>query len=183
MLIEMKVLGLSLDETSKAPILILQQKDGKDVLPIWVGAMEAMAISIALNEVETPRPLTHDLMLSTLSSLGARLVSVNVTGLREGTYYAELEITCGSTLSRVDSRPSDAVALALRAGAPIRVSDEVLRLAEESRLKPSQGDPALLRRPADAAASFLRPEEAEKQSDEELEELLRKLDPVTKYKM
>ncbi|MFV0421288.1 bifunctional nuclease family protein [Oleidesulfovibrio sp.] len=187
MVVEMKVMGLSLDEATKAPILVLKQREGDDVLPIWIGAMEAMAISLALNDVETPRPLTHDLLLTSLAAMGAKLVAVNVVDLREGTYFAELEIIQGETTVRVDSRPSDAVALALRAEAPIMVSSEVLQKAGDERLRPMHGDPALLKSPSDAAAALLKqdgtPSPAGDASEDELEELLRKLEPVTKYKM
>lgn len=118
-LVTMRVLGLTLDDASHAPILILQEEAEKELLPIWIGAMEAMAISLALGKVPVERPLTHDMLLLLLHALDARLSSVELVDLREGTYYAELVLNLkdGET-RRLDCRPSDAVALALRAGAP-----------------------------------------------------------------
>ncbi len=155
----MKVVGLSLDDATKAPILVLRREAGEELLPIWIGAMEAMAISIALNSVDVPRPLTHDLLLNTLRSLGAQLVAVDVVDLRDGTYFAELDILQGGTRTRVDCRPSDAIALALRADVPIFVSEDVLRRAAEDRMRPNLDENAP-RRPADAASARAREEAA-----------------------
>lgn len=158
-MIEMKVVGLSLDDATKAPILVLRREAGEELLPIWIGAMEAMAISIALNSVDVPRPLTHDLLLNTLRSLGAQLVAVDVVDLRDGTYFAELDILLNGSRIRVDCRPSDAIALALRADVPIFVSEDVLRRAAEDRLRPNLDENAA-RRPTDAASSMAREETA-----------------------
>ncbi len=158
-MVEMKVVGLSLDDATKAPILVLRREAGEELLPIWIGAMEAMAISIALNSVDVPRPLTHDLLLNTLRSLGAQLVAVDVVDLRDGTYFAELDILQGGTRTRVDCRPSDAIALALRADVPIFVSEDVLRRAAEDRMRPNLDENAP-RRPADAASAMAREEAA-----------------------
>ncbi|MDR3045309.1 MAG: bifunctional nuclease family protein [Desulfovibrio sp.] len=154
-MIEMKVVGLSLDDATKAPILVLRREAGEELLPIWIGAMEAMAISIALNSVDVPRPLTHDLLLNTLRSLGAQLVAVDVVDLRDGTYFAELDILLNGSRTRVDCRPSDAIALALRADVPIFVSEDVLRRAAEDRLRPNLDENAA-RRPTDAASAMAR---------------------------
>jgi len=133
-MIEMKVFGLALDEESQVPVLILKDMEEKAVLPIWIGAMEAMAISLALNDVKLPRPMTHDLLLRLVEALDAQVVSVNVTSLSEGTYYAEIELNVAGDTRRVDSRPSDAIALALRARAPILVAEPVLeQVAKESK--------------------------------------------------
>ncbi|MBZ2172512.1 bifunctional nuclease family protein [Nitratidesulfovibrio sp. SRB-5] len=158
-MIEMKVVGLSLDDATKAPILVLRREAGEELLPIWIGAMEAMAISIALNSVDVPRPLTHDLLLNTLRSLGAQLVAVDVVDLRDGTYFAELDILLNGSRTRVDCRPSDAIALALRADVPIFVSEDVLRRAAEDRLRPNMDENAA-RRPTDAASAMAREETA-----------------------
>lgn len=158
-MIEMKVVGLSLDDATKAPILVLRREAGEELLPIWIGAMEAMAISIALNSVDVPRPLTHDLLLNTLRSLGAQLVAVDVVDLRDGTYFAELDILLNGSRTRVDCRPSDAIALALRADVPIFVSEDVLRRAAEDRLRPNLDENAV-RRPTDAASAMAREESA-----------------------
>ncbi len=133
-MIEMKVFGLALDEESQVPVLILKDMDEKAILPIWIGAMEAMAISLALNEVKLPRPMTHDLLLRMIESLDAHVVAINVTSLTDGTYYADIEVEVEGGIRRIDSRPSDAIALALRAKAPILVAESVLtQVANESK--------------------------------------------------
>jgi bifunctional DNase/RNase len=133
-MIEMKVFGLALDEESQVPVLILKDSDEKTVLPIWIGAMEAMAISLALNDVVLPRPMTHDLLLNMIRKLDAHVVAINVTELTDGTYYADIEVEVEGGIRRIDSRPSDAIALALRAKAPILVAEAVLtQVANESK--------------------------------------------------
>ena len=125
-MVEMKIFGLALDEQSQVPLLILKDKDDQKVLPIWIGAMEAMSISISLNKVNISRPLTHDLMLETLNTLGAEIERVAVIDLREGTYYAEIHLRHQDQTHLIDSRPSDAIALAVRAEAPIMASEDLL---------------------------------------------------------
>jgi bifunctional DNase/RNase len=133
-MIEMKVFGLALDEESQVPVLILKDTEEKAVLPIWIGAMEAMAISLALNDVVLPRPMTHDLLLNMIQKLDAHVVAVNVTELTEGTYYADIEVEVEGGIRRIDSRPSDAIALALRAKSPILVDEKVLeQVANEAK--------------------------------------------------
>lgn len=125
-MVEMRVFGLALDEKNQSPVLILKDLEEKTVLPIWIGAMEAMAISIALNKVEFSRPMTHDLLLSTILALGGRVVRIDLVRIVEGTFYAELVVEQGETTHRIDARPSDAIAVAVRANAPLFVADEVL---------------------------------------------------------
>ncbi|MGE4539550.1 bifunctional nuclease family protein [Desulfovibrio sp. JY] len=133
-MIEMKVFGLALDEESQVPVLILKDMEEKAVLPIWIGAMEAMAISLALNDVVLPRPMTHDLLLNMIAKLDGHVVAIHVTELAEGTYYADIELEVEGGIRRVDSRPSDAIALALRAKAPILVAEPVLeQVANEAK--------------------------------------------------
>ena len=164
-MIEMNVFGLALDEESQVPVLILKDATEKSVLPIWIGAMEAMAISLALNEVKLPRPMTHDLLLRVILALDAHVVAVNVISLTEGTYYADIELEVEGGIRRVDSRPSDAIALALRAKAPILVDESVLsQVAKESK---------------EASVVEFASDDSEKWT-----ELLEKYDPNdTKYKM
>jgi hypothetical protein len=126
MVVEMKIFGLALDEKSQVPLLILKDKEEKQVLPIWIGAMEAMSISISLNKVDISRPLTHDLMLGTLETLGATLEKVVVVDLHQGTYYAEIYLQHDDQTFLIDSRPSDAIALAVRTGSPIFARKELL---------------------------------------------------------
>lgn len=124
-MVAMQVFGLALDEDSQVPILILKSEDDT-IFPIWIGAMEAMAISMAINNLTPPRPLTHDLMLSLVDKLGFSVVAVEIVSVVDGTYYAELVLGQGERQVRVDCRPSDGVALALRAKAGIFVAPEVL---------------------------------------------------------
>ncbi|WP_449242708.1 bifunctional nuclease family protein, partial [Desulfovibrio sp.] len=109
-MVRVEVFGLALDEKSQAPVLILKAVDGERILPIWIGAMEAMAISVALNKVAFPRPMTHDLLLNVLRGLGGQVSRVEVTTVEEGTFFAEIVISKGGETLRVDSRPSDAMA-------------------------------------------------------------------------
>lgn len=163
-MIQMKVFGLALDEDSQVPVLILKDEDENRTLPIWIGAMEAMAISLTLNKVDLPRPMTHDLLLSSLKTLGAEVVRVDVVALKDGTYYAEIEVKAGEAVKRIDSRPSDAIALALRAEAPIFVDDQVLDQAAVDK--------------KDGSMPVLKTEEAEKWN-----EMLEKFEGDNKYKM
>lgn len=131
-MVEMKIFGLALDEQSQVPLLILKDKEEKQVLPIWIGAMEAMAISISLNKVSISRPLTHDLMLQTITTLGGSIERVYIVDLREGTYYAEMHVVHGDQTFLMDSRPSDAIALAIRAEAPVFAAQSLLdRVAKQ----------------------------------------------------
>ncbi len=127
-MVDMIVFGLALDEDSQMPILILKDASEDIIFPIWIGAMEAMSISMALNKVTSPRPMTHDLILGILEKMGAKLDAVEIISIHEGTYYAELVLNSQSGPRRVDCRPSDSIALALRAEVPIRVSEEVIAL-------------------------------------------------------
>lgn len=137
-MIEMYIYGLALDEDSQAPVLILKDKEEKQVLPIWIGAMEAVAISMVLNNVRLPRPMTHDLLLQAIQALDGEVRCVDVVRLQDNTYFAEIEILQGNKLKRIDSRPSDAIALGLRAQVPIRVSKDVLTKILEVREKQYQ---------------------------------------------
>lgn len=125
-MVELRVFGLALDEKNQSPVLILKDLEDVKVLPIWIGAMEAMAISLALNKVDFPRPMTHDLLLSVIIGMGAAISGVEITRVEEGTYYAELVLRLGDQETRIDSRPSDAIALAVRAEAPVFVAEAVL---------------------------------------------------------
>lgn len=129
MLREMKVLGLSRDEAQKAFIVILGSEEPAEMLPIWIGGAEAQAIMWVLEGIDFHRPLTHDLFRSLLEQLGARLIRVVIHTLEDQTYYARLEIQQETRSLEVDTRPSDAIALALRCEAPILVDEEVLEAA------------------------------------------------------
>ncbi len=120
------VAGVTVDPVTKSPIVVLRDPETGDVVPIWIGLLEANAIALALDGTEPPRPMTHDLMKSILHATGTRLRSVEIADVRENTYYALLHIEWNGERVRVDARPSDAIALALRCGARILVSETVL---------------------------------------------------------
>ncbi len=131
--LEMFVSGLVLDPATQAPIVVLKDESGDIVLPIWIGVAEATSIASAIKQVAMARPLTHDLMHTALSEFGAIIERVIITELKESTYFAELFISHGERIITVDSRPSDAIALALRAAAPIFVTKQVLIAAKVLR--------------------------------------------------
>lgn len=130
MWVEMKVRGLALDPLSNMPIIILRDEEDKRSLPIWVGIFEANAIALELEKITTPRPMTHDLIKNILEALDARVLKVAVNDLRDNTFFAVIHLQLGESELTVDSRPSDAIALALRVGAPIFVEEEVVRKAK-----------------------------------------------------
>ncbi|HEY4485843.1 MAG TPA: bifunctional nuclease family protein [Nitrospiria bacterium] len=123
----MKVRGLMYDPFSNAFIVILRDENEADVLPIWVGKPEASAISFALEGVSPPRPMTHDLMKTVLDTATAKVISVVITDLKDNTYFSKIHLMYGDSEYAIDSRPSDAIALALRAEAPIFASDDVMK--------------------------------------------------------
>ena len=125
MFVEMKVRGLALDPVSNMPIIILRDEEEKRSLPIWVGIFEANAIALELEKIATPRPMTHDLIKNILETIEAQVLKVVVTDLKENTFFAVLHLRFGTAEYTVDSRPSDAIALALRVAAPIYVDEEV----------------------------------------------------------
>ena len=204
-MVEMRVFGLTTDPQSKTPIVVLREASGDAVLPVWVGAMEAMAISLVLNNENLPRPLTHDLFLMTLKAFKAELRRVEINDLREGTFYAVLVLSGPEGRTRVDCRPSDAIALAMRAGAPILVEEEVLRLSAEEQQRAEQSTAVEVTTPIpDAATDMVRRVGAQKEADmlggallrhgelppslsadEETRyrEMLRSLDPISRRKM
>ena len=125
--VEMKIKGLMIDPVSNMPIIILKDATGDAVLPIWVGIFEANAIAVRLEKIVSPRPMTHDLIKSLLLGLGTGMKKVVVSDLREDTFYAIIWLERNGELISVDSRPSDALALALRLDCPIFVEEEVLK--------------------------------------------------------
>lgn len=128
-MVVMNIFGMALDETSKAPILILKNEDETKALPIWIGAVEAMSISMALNNVPFPRPMTHDLLLSSIRALNGSIVRTDILEIREGTFFAELVLEQNGKEIRLDCRPSDAIAASVRAESPIFVANAVLESA------------------------------------------------------
>ncbi len=124
--VQVSVKGLALDERSKSPVVILQEVGGKRAVPIWIGHAEAQAIAMEVSGKKFQRPLTHDLMAIMLDGLKARVAKVVIADLRENTYYAQIFIERTKELLAIDARPSDAIALALRAKAPIFINDDLL---------------------------------------------------------
>jgi uncharacterized protein len=129
---EMVVYGVSFDMVGKQPIVLLKTAEGNKFLPIWIGHPEAAAILMKLQGASTPRPMTHDLLTEILGQLNVRVVQIAVTELRENTFYALITLTINGSEVEIDSRPSDAIALAVRAGAPIFAADSVI---EESAIE------------------------------------------------
>jgi len=129
---QMNVYGVSFDLVGKQPIVLLKTVEGNRFLPIWIGHPEAAAILMKLQNAATPRPMTHDLVTDILGELGARVVQVAVTELRENTFYAQITLQQDGSEVEVDSRPSDAIALALRADCPIFVDEEVIKASKNT---------------------------------------------------
>ena len=130
MLIEMTIKGLMLDPITNTPIVILKDKEGDRVLPIWVGLFEANAIALQIENVATPRPMTHDLLRNIITDLEGRVDRIVVNDLKENTFYAVVHLTVRGERVAVDARPSDAIALALRTRAPILVEETVIENAK-----------------------------------------------------
>jgi len=130
--IEMTIRGLLLDPVTNSPIVILKDVGGETVLPIWVGVPEANAIALEMEKVSTPRPMTHDLIKNVLTGLETQVHKVVVTELREDTFYAVIWLERGGEAISIDSRPSDALALALRVDCPIFVDELVLKNSKQA---------------------------------------------------
>ena len=126
MQIEMTIKGLMVDPITNMPIIILRDREGQRVLPIWVGIFEANAIALQMENIATPRPMTHDLLRNVIQDLKAAVQKVVVSDLRENTFYALIYVETGRETIAIDARPSDAIALALRTKAPIFVEDTVI---------------------------------------------------------
>ena len=125
-MIEVFVSRVGLDSSSNSYVVVLQEKDGVRLLPIWIGQPEAESIVLHMHNVKRARPLTHDLVRSLIVGMGARLLHVNITRVEERTYFAELRLQHAGELVTIDARPSDSVAIALRLGAPIYAAEELL---------------------------------------------------------
>lgn len=130
--VEMKIRGLMMDPVTNMPIVVLKDINGSTILPIWVGIYEANAIALEIEKVSTPRPMTHDLIKTLLLGLGTGMRKVVVSELRDDTFYAVIWLEKNGDLISVDSRPSDALALALRLDCPIYVDESVLKNSKMS---------------------------------------------------
>ena len=162
--IEFKIKGLMMDPLTNSPIVVLQDTTSDTLLPIWVGIFEANAIALQIEKVDTPRPMTHDLIKILLSHLDAHVTKIVVTELKDNTFYAMIFLDVSGKMVTVDSRPSDAIALALRTDSPIYVTDEVIIKS------------------ASTSATTLS---ADRSSPEEIRQWLENLNPedLGKYKM
>ena len=156
-MIEVKVAHLGLDRTNNTPVVILQEKEGDRVLPIWIGPAEASAIAMELAGVKFALPLTHDLLKQIIVGLGARLHRVIITQVKDNTYFAELHIYRGDAVIQIDARPSDSIALALRLKAPVFTSETLLELTSvdtsEGGIQPGTGGTPL---DSDTLKSYLQ---------------------------
>lgn len=140
MQIEMTIKGLMVDPDTNMPIVILRDKDGQRVLPIWVGLFEANAIALQIENVSTPRPMTHDLLRNVIADLKATVQKIVVCDLQENTFYALIYLALNGDTVAVDARPSDAIALALRTKAPIFVEDSVIDNAKTVSITSDKND-------------------------------------------
>jgi bifunctional DNase/RNase len=125
-MIEMELAGVRVELPTNQPIVLLKEREGERYLPIWIGAAEAAAIALSLQGVVTPRPMTHDLMKNLLDEVGAQVQRIEITELREGTYFANINMRMNGNAYEISARPSDAIALAVRVEAPIFADEEVL---------------------------------------------------------
>ncbi len=125
-MIELNLVGVRVEVPSQQPIVLLRESSGERYLPIWIGAVEATAIAFAQQGVVTPRPMTHDLLKDILEEIGVHVERIVITELREGTYYAMIQMSRNGSRYEVSSRPSDAIALAVRVNVPIFANEDVL---------------------------------------------------------
>ncbi len=162
--IEFKIKGLMMDPVTNSPIVVLQDASSDTLLPIWVGIFEANAIALQIEKVDTPRPMTHDLIKGLLNHLNAKVTKIVVTELKDNTFYALIFLSVNGKVITVDARPSDAIALALRTDSPIYVTDDVL---------------------AKSASTTSPTLSAERSSPEDIKQWLENLNPedLGKYKM
>lgn len=162
-MVEVTVQSLGIDQSSKTPVVILQESDGERMLPIWIGPGEASAIAMELAGMKFSRPLTHDLAAALIRGLGGDLTRVLITRVKDNTYYAELLIQRGTEVFSVDARPSDSIAIALRLNARLYTSDDLL------------SSTALQIEPAESIDQD--PETQETMTAEQLQAYLKKLNP------
>lgn len=142
---EFKIKGLMMDPITNSPIVILQDVERNTLLPIWVGIFEANAIALQIERVDTPRPMTHDLLKNVLNHFDAEVERIVVTDLKENTFYAVIHLQKGGRPMIIDSRPSDAIALALRTDAPIFVTETVIQNSRNISLDKEKLDPEEVR--------------------------------------
>jgi uncharacterized protein len=187
--IEMFVAGLVLDPNTQAPVVVLKDEGGTVHIPIWIGIAEATSIASAIKQVPMARPLTHDLMYDVFLQVGVKVERVVITELKDSTYYAELILSLGEKALILDSRPSDAIAIALRASAPIFVAEKVLEQAKVSFSVVPQEEGERGESPEENAAKDGNPDDQSQQDFKQIDkdkwhDILEKLDPDDfKFKM
>lgn len=135
MAIEMKVAGIMLDPTTQVPIVILRDLQDSNTLPIWIGLVEASAIAMEMEKIKIHRPLTHDLLKNVIDELKAHVIKIEITDLRDNTFYALIHLDQNGNTLAIDSRPSDAIALALRTESPIFVDEKVIEKSKKLEVK------------------------------------------------
>ena len=165
-MVEVTVAKLGIDSSTNSYVVILQEKDGTRLLPIWIGQPEAESIALHMNNVRRERPLTHDLCKSLIQGLGGQLRRVQITRVEKNTYYAEMHLFRADDIVRVDARPSDSIAIALRLGAAIYADESLLTDPDEEDEEDE-----------DSAPFRSRPDAAEELSAEQLKRYLEALRP------
>ena len=155
-MIEVVVSRLGLDSSTQSYVVILQEKDGQRLLPIWIGQPEAESIVMQMHNVKRPRPLTHDLCKNLILGLGGSLRRVQITRVEKNTYYAELHINRGDNVVQIDARPSDSIAIALRLSAPIFASETLLSTIEVEDQTDESSAPATASEAGELSADQLK---------------------------
>jgi bifunctional DNase/RNase len=145
-MIKMEIKGLLMDPVSNMPVVVLRDSANGLFLPIWVGIFEANAIALQMEKITTPRPMTHDLLKNLLSELDAKVERIVINDLKDNTFFARIHLLRGDVRWNVDSRPSDAIALALRVDAEIFVEEDVLERSKSLRPEGEEGDPERLKK-------------------------------------
>jgi bifunctional DNase/RNase len=145
-MVKMEIKGLLMDPVSNMPVVVLRDAANGVFLPIWVGIFEANAIALQMEKITTPRPMTHDLLKNLLSELDATVERIVINDLKDNTFFARIHLLRGDTRWNVDSRPSDAIALALRVNAEIFVEEDVLERSKSLRPEGDEGDPDRLKK-------------------------------------
>ncbi len=183
MFIEMKVAGIILDPSSNVPVLILKDRDERHTVPIWIGIVEASAIATELEKTEMPRPMTHDLLRNVLRELNATVDRIEVTELRDNTFFAAIHLRTPAGNRVLDARPSDAVALALRVSAPIFVEERVI--AQLGSREQEEEAPKSEKQPRSGPVLISNLDPADRFDKAKWAEFLESLDPEDfgKYKM
>ncbi len=169
MMIEMKVKGLTLDPHTNVPIVVLRETEGDRALPIWVGIFEAHAIAREIESFETPRPMTHDLIKNLINNIKGRVDKIIINDLRDNTFFAEIHLSMNGSEIVVDSRPSDAIAVALRMGSPIFVEEKVLEEAKSIQFNEEEVKEGVSG--MEARRGEDKPPEADKPLEEEPEDI------------